>query len=70
MTDVAAPPVTPDLTAAAAALDVGQAVIASAVGRLAEDGIDPNQAVAYGGAPAAAAQMLSRIQLRRCRGAP
>uniref|UniRef100_UPI002C3EADFB acyl-CoA dehydrogenase family protein n=1 Tax=Candidatus Neomicrothrix sp. TaxID=2719034 RepID=UPI002C3EADFB len=60
MTDVAAPPVTPDLTAAAAALDVGQAVIDSAVGRLAEDGIDANQVLAYDVAHAAAALMCGR----------
>ena len=60
MTDVAAPPVTPDLAAAAAALDVGQAVIDSAVGRLAEHGIDANQVLAYDVAHAAAALMCGR----------
>ncbi|MCB1027733.1 MAG: acyl-CoA dehydrogenase family protein, partial [Microthrixaceae bacterium] len=60
MTDAATSPVSPDLTAAAAALDVGQAVIDSAVGKLAELGIDDNQVLAYDVAHAAAALMCGR----------
>ncbi|MEZ5383854.1 MAG: acyl-CoA dehydrogenase family protein [Microthrixaceae bacterium] len=58
MTD--ALPTSADLTSAAAALDVGQAVVDAAVARLATDGIDTNQVLAYDVAHAAAALQCGR----------
>ena len=49
-----------DLTTAAAALDTAQAVLDSGIARLAADGIDQNQVLAYDVAHAAAAVMAAR----------
>jgi (2S)-methylsuccinyl-CoA dehydrogenase len=56
--DTALPTV--DLTAVAAALDVAQSVVDSGVARLAADGIDEQQVLAYDVAHAAAAVMAAR----------
>ena len=49
-----------DLTSAAAALDLAQQVLDSAIGRLASDGVDENQVLAYDVAHAAAGVMAAR----------
>ncbi len=51
---------TADLTSAAAALDIAQGVLDSGIARLAADGIDENQVLAYDVAHAAAAVMAAR----------
>ena len=61
MTSEALP--TPDLDAVAAALDAAQRVLDSGIARLAADGIDANQVLAYDIAHAAAAVMASRSLL-------
>ena len=53
-------PTSADLVAAATVLDAAQAVVDAGVGRLARDGIDANQVLAYDVAHAAAAVMAAR----------
>src|SRR5687768_7546297 len=57
MTDAASS--SPDLTAAAAAIDLARGVVGAATGRLAELGLDDNQALAYDLAHAASAIEMS-----------
>jgi (2S)-methylsuccinyl-CoA dehydrogenase len=54
------PPQAADLVTAAAALDAAQAVLDRGIARLANDGIDENQVLAYDVAHAAAAVMAAR----------
>ncbi|MFZ4517389.1 MAG: acyl-CoA dehydrogenase family protein [Microthrixaceae bacterium] len=54
------PPSAADLVTAAAALDAAQAVLDRGIARLANDGIDENQVLAYDVAHAAAAVMAAR----------
>ena len=49
-----------DLTSASAVLDIAQKVLDAGIGRLAADGIDENQVLAYDIAHAAAAVMSAR----------
>ena len=53
-------PTSADMLSAATALDAAQAVVDSGVARLARDGIDANQVLAYDVAHAAAAVMAAR----------
>ncbi|MBM3661675.1 MAG: acyl-CoA dehydrogenase [Actinobacteria bacterium] len=55
-----ATPTSADLVATATVLDAAQAVVDAGVGRLAKDGIDTNQVLAYDVAHAAAAVMAAR----------
>ena len=60
MSTPASVPTSADLTAAAAALDAAQSVLDAGVARLAADGIDANQVLAYDVAHAAAGVMAAR----------